>query len=526
VIRRSLPYALALLAALFLAAPASASWFTDAQAIRKGLTAAVKDERLTKAEAARYRREVRRTRVALRRMSWTSAVNLGAVLHDVARQSRALSRARSLVLFSELRTNRRWLRSHPMPAAKVDIFDSHGVLYRSFPGQGLRFHPLGNFARLNGLVARGRLPRARRLARALTARGVRRAPGTTVWQYTFPFGWGSPPWTSGMAQAVAAQTLAWAAEELARPRLTAHARRAYRAVPGRLTLRLSAGPWVRLYSFSGLVVLNAQLQTALSIGGYAERTGHRRAARFAARLRASSAKLLPSFDTGYWTYYSPGNESSLSYHVYVVQLLRKLAKRTGAPIWRRTAQRFNRYTHEPPKLRGRPSRRLLYPWPVDGFKDLTTISFWLSKPSRVRLRLPGLSHTISGGKGRYHVLWKPAGVAPGLYRPRLKAVDLAGNRAKVKLEPIEVAVDREAPEVTARIYGRRLVWRAEDRATPWIRLKLRLVRGERRRAIPLGIRPLNGSTRIPRLRARWDARLAVSDSSGNRRHLRLGLIGG
>lgn len=525
VARRSLLMTLAIVVALLLAAPAAASWTSDARTLSRGLTKAVKSGKLTRAEASGYRRELRRTGSALRRLSWTSAANLGAVLHDAAGQSGRLNRPRALVLFTELRVNRRWLRAHPMPAYKSDVFDADGVLYRSFPGQGLRFHPLGNFAHLNGLVGRGLHDDAHRLAQALAARGIRTGRGKTVWEYTFHF-WGPAPWTSGMAQASAAQTLAWLGDVLPDPRLKQLAGRAYRAIPGRLTMRLSAGPWVRLYSFNNLVVLNAQLQTALSIGDYARRSGDAEAQRFAARLRATSARLLPSFDTGYWSYYSPGNESPLTYHVYVVQLLRKLWKRTGYPLWRNTAATFAHYLREPPILRGGPTPKLLYPRPVDGFRDATTVSFWLSKESTVTLRLPGLTRTMYLGKGRHSVTWRPTGVAPGVYRPRLTAFDLARNKTVVRFAPVTVAVDHEAPVLTAELRGRRLSWRARDRATPWVRLSVRLDRPHRRRWLALGARPLEGTLRLPRVGWRWEATLVGSDSSGNRTRVSLGPFGG
>ena len=242
VARRSLLTTLAISVALALAAPASASWASDARAVSNGLSRAVERGKLTRAEAHDYRRELRRTRTTLPRLYWTNAINLGAVLHDVAAQARRLNRPRALVLFSELRLNRRRLSGHGMPAAGVDLLDSQGVLYRAFPGQGIRFHPLGNFARLSWLVAHRRLSGARRLADSLAARGVRRAPRATVWEYTFPYGGGRPPWTSGMAQAAAAGNLARASHVLADRSLKALAGRAFRAVPGRLTLRLSTGP--------------------------------------------------------------------------------------------------------------------------------------------------------------------------------------------------------------------------------------------------------------------------------------------
>jgi D-glucuronyl C5-epimerase C-terminus len=526
VVHRALLVVLALVAALLLAAPATASRASDARAIHRGLTVAVKSGKLTPAEAAGYRREVRRSRVALRRMSWTRAANLGAVFHDVAGHSRRLSRARSLVLFSELRTNRRWLRSHPMPAARTDIHDPDGVVYRSFPGHGLRFHPLGNFARLNALAKRRNLAGARRLADALRGRGVRQRGRITVWEYTFPFGGGRPPWTSGMAQAVAAQALSKAGVKLGDPALTAVARRAYRVVPRRLTLGLSVGPWVEHYSFSRLLVLNSQLQTAISIRGYARRAGDSSAERFAARLRTSAARLMPVFDTGYWSNYSPGNESPLRYHLYVVSLLRFLAENTGGAVWQAAAERFDRYTHEPPKLRGKPKRRLLYPWPQEGFRDATAISFWLSKISTVTLKVGGGKQRLFLRKGRHSFWWDPGRRRPGLYHPRLKAVDLAGNKTVVELDPIRIAVDREPPDVTAWLSGSRVVWRAKDRATPWIRLKLVFTRPDRRRVVQLGTRELRGSARFKRPVWRWNAKLVVRDSSGNRSTTLLGPVGG
>jgi D-glucuronyl C5-epimerase C-terminus len=452
-------------------------------------------------------------------------VNLGAVLHDTALQARRLSRARATVLFGELRLNRRRLASHGMPPARSNVYDEDGVLYRSFPGQGLRFHPLGNFSRLNGMIGRGQLRPARRLAEALQARGVKRSR-RTVWEYTFSFGGGRAPWTSGMAQAVAAQTLAWGGHVLGAPSLSALARRAYRTIPRRLTMQVSAGPWVRLYSFSGLVVLNAQLQTALSVAGYAKRTGHRSAARLAARLRASAAGLLPIFDTGYWSHYSPGNESPLSYHVYVVDLLRKLWKRTGEQRWLNRAETFHRYTLEPPILRGRAGVRRLFPRPVDGFRDATTVSFWLSKPSTVTVNLPGLHRTMYLRGGKHKILWRPTGVRVGSYRPHLKAIDLAGNKAHVRFDPIEIDVDRRPPIVTAELLGRRLSWRARDWMTPWVRVSVRLDRPGRRRRVSFGVVSHRGEARLPRLDWRWRATLVVSDSSGNVSRAPLGEVGG
>ncbi len=94
-----------------------------------------------------------------------------------------------------------------MPRDGANILDADGVVYRAFAGHGLQFHPLGNFARLNRLLADGDDTDAAFLAAALIGRAVPRL-GALTWEYYFPFGGGYPPWTSGMVQAVAARAFA------------------------------------------------------------------------------------------------------------------------------------------------------------------------------------------------------------------------------------------------------------------------------------------------------------------------------
>src|SRR5204863_10213068 len=166
------------------------------------------------------------------------------------------------------------------------------------------------------------------------------------------------PWASGMAQAVAAQSLARAGRQLGDDDLLGAADGAFRAIPGPLVERLPAGAWIRLYSFSDDLVLNAQLQTAISLEDYAAITREPGAFALAAKLERTAAALLPRFDTGAWSLYSlRGGESTLSYHDYVIGLLRKLATRTSDPVWAAAADRFAAYETEPPVLHGGHSTR-------------------------------------------------------------------------------------------------------------------------------------------------------------------------
>jgi len=107
------------------------------------------------------------------------------------------------------------------------------------------------------------------LATALIARAVPRSGGV-AWEYYFPYGGGRAPWVSGMAQAVAAQAFSRAASLVtdASTTLSHNADLAFATVP-RLTTKVAAGPWIRLYSFSSMAVLNAQLQSVLSLETYA-----------------------------------------------------------------------------------------------------------------------------------------------------------------------------------------------------------------------------------------------------------------
>ena len=174
-------------------------------------------------------------------------------------------------------------------ARHPDLAGDDGAVYRWFWSHGYVFHPLANFAKLNSTRPRGDLD-GDRGARGRTARRGRcPSAAKLLWEYEFPFASGGAPWTSGMAQAVAAQALARAGDLLSDPALLDAADAAYAAVPGLLSPSSPAKPWVALYSFDRTPVLNAQLQAALSVGDYAAISGEPSAEAFANRLTAAAA---------------------------------------------------------------------------------------------------------------------------------------------------------------------------------------------------------------------------------------------
>lgn len=422
-----------------LAAPSSASRNPDVETAREGLAQAVEAGGLPAKEARLYRRTLLRYLKVIGRLPGQRARELAAVLDLVADQSRRYTRPRALALFGMLDFNVRYLGSHPVPRPGADVRDGDGIRYRAFAGRGLQLHPLADFAALNSTLTAGHDEEAHLLARALVARGVRSLSGL-VWEYYFPFGSGAAPWTSGMSQAVAAQALARAGEQLGDSELTAAARQAFRALSSGLLLDLPDGPWVRLYDFSRLTVLNAQLQGLLSLHDYAELTQDEDAAELVERLSATSLVLVPNFDTGYWSRYAlGGSESVLGYHRYVVSLLRRLANRTEDTFWAETAARFASYEGEPPAFElGKPPEPL-----ITGRNAEAALRFWLSKRSRVVVDVGGRSAAAVWLSGRWQALHiSLAGRPPGLYPVTVTAVDLAGNRTQVKLLPIAILEPR------------------------------------------------------------------------------------
>jgi PKD repeat protein len=240
-----------------------------------------------------------------------------------------------------------WLGAVRTARARVcppDSRDMHGdgLTFRSYAGAGYQFQPLLSFAALNSRVSHKRWCAVRRLASALVGRAVR-SGNAAYWEYGFSFEGGPVPWTSGFAQAVAAQALARAGALLQDPALSAAAADAFRGLRGPLLMRLGGGAWVREYGFTNEVILNAQLQSIISLDSYAAVADSAPGRRLAQELAVAARRLLPRFDLGCWARYElGGGAASRHYQAYHVELLRRLAATRLEPIWRRTYLRWRR----------------------------------------------------------------------------------------------------------------------------------------------------------------------------------------
>jgi hypothetical protein len=514
--------------ALALVSPAAAATKSqaerDAATARNAVTDAFKHGRLDAPSAARYRGSVNRAIALWRNLPGSRATNHAGALHDVAQLAGRYDPPRALTAFTTLDANTGYFGTKTTPAATIDIEDADGVVYRYFPGHGFQFHPLANFSRLNADAVRDDVDATAALAQALIARAVPARTGVT-WEYLFPFGGGQPPWTSGMAQAAAAQAFSRVASALGDPTYIDTAAQAFRAAQA-LSRPLPAGTWVRLYSFSSMAVLNAQLQTSLSVAEYATASGDPAAALFAEQLKSAAAAMLPSFDTGAWSLYAlGGGEASLHYHTYVVSLLRRLAQLDDTrTAWGDYATLFDAYVYEPPEVTPVSTVKVVYPLPRDGFRDRASVTFDLSKGASVRLAIAGEGRPTYLSRGRHTLSWDPGTRRPQLYAAKLVATT-NGKTAEVPVGPFEVRRDIDAPEITAALAGRRLSWDAVDEGTPWVRLRLRFANGAGQKEVDLGKRALNGSTTVSLPNGSWGATLLAADSSSNTATVLLGVVG-
>ncbi|MGH7359964.1 MAG: D-glucuronyl C5-epimerase family protein, partial [Candidatus Rokuibacteriota bacterium] len=314
----------------------------DAGSAEEGLEAAVAAGRLEDEAAARHRQTLADAQDALAELPPGRGAFVATVLRSVAIHADAYDGPRAHTLFEMLDANVSRFRARVLPATLRDFVATDGIVYLFYTGHGFQFNPLTNFSRLNGLARKGRRVQTAELAEALVARGIP-VGNALAWEYYFPFG-GPSRWTSGFSQAVGAQALARAGELLDDPDLIASARAAYRLIPRDLSLDLPYGAWIQEYGYSDMPILNAQLQSIVSLSNYVEITGDERARAFTENMAASARSLLHRFDTGCWSRYSlDGSPADTHYHAYHVDLLGRLSRILDDPTWGETQRRWAAY---------------------------------------------------------------------------------------------------------------------------------------------------------------------------------------
>jgi hypothetical protein len=367
------------------------------------------------------------------RLSGTRRDELQAVianLHDIAARGE-LTAARLPALFATLARNRQWWTHGSLLSygQRVEFSDSE-LVWEHYPGEGIELQVLGTFGKANGLWAAGEDGRLRALLDEMIPLAAQRG-GALAWEYYFDFGGGTPPWTSGMAQATGIQALARAAQRLGEPVYLETARRALAllslAAPLGVRVAAPAGARYLLYSFApGEIVVNASIQTLVALHDYAAFTRSAAAGRLF-RAGDRQARLdVRAADTGAWSLYQlGGTESELSYHELLTGFLRNLCDRTRAAAYCETAASFARDLRQPPQLR-LVTRRLRA-------RRRALVRFDLSKVSRVGMTIRRerdgatvLSTSASVPRGAHAYGWSVPST-PGTYDVTLSGTDLAGN---------------------------------------------------------------------------------------------------
>jgi hypothetical protein len=197
--------------------------------------------------------------------------------------------------------------------------------------------------------------------------------------------------------------------------------------PVGVTVPTTLGVRFLQYTFApSLLIINADLQTLIGLYAYASVSGNTTAQTLFAKGNAEAMAVLPSFNTGAWSLYSPGIEDDLSYHELVTGFLQQLCTLTKTPIYCTTTQQFTADLTTPAVL-----------------TDLTTaakprepfaLSFRLSKVSHVGIVVTRGSSTVfstSASFGYGVRTFTVPGLKTGTYGVRLAATDLAGNFSRI-----------------------------------------------------------------------------------------------
>jgi hypothetical protein len=371
-------------------------------------------------------------------LSGTRAYELNAVLanvHDIAVDG-ALTPSRLPVLFLTLDSNRRWWSTGPLLSASQRVeFQGSELVWQYYPSQGLELQELGSFGKADGLYTGGRMlyGRMRHLLDELIPLAAERS-GSLAWEYYFYFDGGVPPWTSAMSQGTALLALSRAYRAFDDRHYLDVARKALPIFgvrpPSGVSVRTHLGLRYLLYSFAagpGEAVINGFLQTLIGLNEYARTSGDKRAVRlFAAGDREAQIEV-PHYDTGAWSLYQPGEESSLDYHELVTGFLHELCDRVHARVYCTTAARFDA------DLKTRPALTLETHAVRSG--GSATVVFRLSKVSHVGIVVTRNGQTVfltsaDFGYGT-HGFVIPALARGGAYAIRLAATDLAGNFERI-----------------------------------------------------------------------------------------------
>jgi len=462
-------------------------------------------------------RLLRRVRNLAHRTRGTAGAELAAVVATTVRIARGsgFTPQRAREAFLELSVNASVL---PKRVPKVNQrLRIQSLTFQRYAGQGLRIQPLASWWFARDTARHGDVAATTRMLEQLLSLSIPHAGGGLTTEYLFPFGGGTPPWSSPMAHALAMDALGRGFRLTGNDRYRVAALEFAKSVAA-TDVAPGSAVWFPIYPFApGQRVLNADLQVILGLDQVKKLAGGEGYADLATRAADTVKDRLPRYDTGSWSRYDESREAPLEYHDLMTDQLRQLGRERRDSVFTDYANLFADYRVEPPAFDILPGgAKLAYPLPRDGFRDAFTVRFTLTKLSRVTVtwrrngkRVTSRPLGLLAG-GTHTIRWAPGKTAPGFYTIGFAGKDVAGNFGSVTDDrPYEIARDRTPPTIgSVRYAGGRLTWRLKDGGTPWVTVAIKVGR----KTTTLRKRPLAGSARLKRA----PSLVTFRDSSGNR----------
>ncbi|MCW2921982.1 MAG: D-glucuronyl C5-epimerase domain protein [Thermoleophilia bacterium] len=414
------------------------------------------------------------------RLTWTASARAARTARTSSRRAsivavRAyttnLARARGLTperlkpaLLSVEATTWTMLKASDFPSHEEEVeIPGEVVMFTYYSGRGVQFQPFETYKQglreLNTL--KPDVEAARAIADRMLELAAPRGPALT-WEYFFPFGGPSRPWTSAISQAIATEffyRVGAALPEAERAPYTAAAEAAARSFElstkqGGVASPQGTGSFYVMYPFApSQRILNGHLQVLLNVNRYANASGSTVARTIVDRGIVAVLPLLPKFDTGAWSNYQPGQEAELGYHEFQTEQLVKLGEETGNATFADYGARFTQYLETPPTITF-PTTQIPSIFAArDGFRDSLSIPFTIDKRSKVTIVIFDATArevrrvSTTRGRGPGAIVWdgldgRGTPVPPGDYRAEATVTDVVANRSFVSLgQSLRVAKD-------------------------------------------------------------------------------------
>lgn len=312
-------------------APSAPAAATSTSRLDRAILAAADSGAISAATRSDYLQAVSRARSTAARVGGARRSAINAVIANFSRMDLTPSRLRPAI--ETVRRNAQWFGSHGAGGwgGRVTFSDSW-LVWQFYPGQGLQVQWLGSFGRLNGLIlSNSRESKIRSMARELSEMAVERAGGV-AWEYMFRFDGGRPPWVSSISQGTALQSLSRAGRRLDDREYLRVADRGLgifrTAPPSGVRVRTARGAHYLAYSFApGQRIFNQFFQGLIGLHDYAKFGDDGGARRLFLDGEKEARVEVRQSDTGSWSYYQPGEYSTIDYHKLLRDFVRGLCDR-------------------------------------------------------------------------------------------------------------------------------------------------------------------------------------------------------